>query len=283
MEVLKIYNNNIVAVLTDTDQVALVTGRGIGHKVRGKSDFGMDESCQLFTLSEPHKQDIQQIIDRIDVEALEIARKIFVKAKEAVEYPLLDSLLLQLADHISFKIEMIHQDIFVPNLLMTEIKVFYPKEFVVGQFGSELMNQKYHTTFGDDEASYLAMHILNASQRGNNSDVYRITEFIRDMIQIISQSYDVPNSYNNWMYERLIVHLKFLAQRLISNQKEQSEVILGDGFLKMKETDLIKLNQVINKANVLSKKIFGKKLTENEQIYLSIHVLRIQQLQQIND
>lgn len=280
MEILKIYNNNIVAVLTDTNQVALVTGRGIGHKVRGKKELPFDESYQLFKLSEPNKQDIQQIIDRIDVESLEIAREIFIKAQATIDYLLLDSLLLQLADHISFKIEMFHQDIIVPNLLMTEIKVFYPKEFAVGQFGVALVNKKYKTHFDDDEASYLAMHVLNSSMRGNNTDVYRITEFIKEMIQIISESYEIEGAYNDWIYERLIVHLKFLARRLISNQKDTSEVILGDRFLRIKEMDLIKLNQVTNKANVLSKQLFEKKLSESEQIYLSIHVLRIQQLQQ---
>jgi len=127
----------------------------------------------------------------------------------------MNSLLLQLADHISFKIEMLRQNIEVPNLLMTEIKMFYPNEFAIGQYGVKLINQKYQTHFGDDEASYLALHVLNSSINGKETDVFKITEFIKEMISAINDVFQRAIDDNDWKYERLIVHLKFLAQRLL--------------------------------------------------------------------
>ena len=58
MEVLKIYNNNIIAVLTENNQIALVTGKGVGFKIKEHSTFSLDEYHQLFTFSEPSKNDI---------------------------------------------------------------------------------------------------------------------------------------------------------------------------------------------------------------------------------
>ncbi len=279
MEVIKVYNNNIVAVLTDNDQIALVTGRGVGFKNKEKRELIMTDDLQIFTLSEPNKADIQTIIDHVDVDALEISRQIFNKAKESMNYPISDSLLLQLADHISFKIEMLNQDILVPNLLMTEISYFYPKEFSIGKFGVDLINQRYQTQFDDDEATYLAMHILNASLSGGSTDVYKITEFIKGMLGIISQVFDIEIDHSAWYYERLIVHLKFLGQRLLNGKQDKNQSVFGQGFLKIKPKDLAKIHEIANRTNVLTRQLFQKKLTENEQMYLCIHVLRIQQSQ----
>lgn len=278
MEVIKIYNNNIIAVLTESDQIALVTGNGVGYRASEKTEFIPDQSCQVFKLSEPNKEDIQVVIDRINVDSLEISRKIFGKAKEVVDYPVFNSLLLHLADHISFKVEMLNQNVTVPNLLMTEIKYFYPKEFSVGQFGVQLINETYKVKFDDDEAAYLALHILNSSLQGSSVEVYKITEFIKEMLDIINRVYKFDSGNEGWLYERLTVHLKFLGQRLLNNDRDANEPVLGEEMLKIMKEDLTKIAAVISQANALTNRLFGKALSENEQIYLSIHVLRIKQM-----
>lgn len=265
MKAIKIYNNNIIAVLTDTNQVALVTGKGIGFNARVDDEIYLKENDKLFILSNPEMEDIQSIINRIDSEALEIARKIINKANELIDYPLFDSLLLQLADHISFKVEMMNQGIVVPNLLATEIKFFYPQEFIIGQYGVMLINEKYQTKFDDDEASYLALHILNSSVKGTSTEVYKITEFIREMMQVIQKIFQLSNVYGNWKSERLVIQLKFLAQRLLSQVDEEQDshmkngIQLDSGFLKIRETELLQINNVLIESDKLAGRLFGKK------------------------
>lgn len=275
MEIIKIYNNNIIAVLLETNQIGLVTGKGIGFKAKQNKKLELTEEYQLFTFAEPNKSDIQRIIDQIDADALEIAREIVDKARETNDYPIVDSLLLQLADHISFKVELQKQDINIPNLLMSEIKVFYPKEFKIGEYGVTLINKNYQLNFGEDEASYLALHILNSSIHGRGTDVYKITDFIKEMVGFINEIYDKNIGYNDWTYERLIVHLKFLAQRLLLTEKTEKQIVLGDTFFEQSENELIKAQKIIQAANSLSKRIFGRTLGKNEEIYLSLHVMRM--------
>lgn len=274
IQILKIYNNNIIAVLLDTDQIALVTGKGVGFSAK-EDNFKLNETHQLFTLTELGKVDIQKIVDNVDINALEISRKIIEKFKENNSYPIMDSLLLQLSDHISFKVELLKENVEVPNLLMTEIKFFYPKEFSIGQYGVQLINEKYDSNFGDDEASYLALHILNSSVRGKGTDVYKITEFITEMVSIISKVLGKEILYNDWNYERLIVHLKFLAQRLLMDNSGNEEVTLNNTFFERSQSDLIRAKKIIKEANLLSKQLFGKELQNSEEIFLSIHILRI--------
>lgn len=275
MEVLKIYNNNIIAVLLDSDQVALVTGRGIGFEAKETHTFILSPSHQLFVLSEPNKSDIQKVINQIDPDALEIARKIVAKAQEISDYGIMSSLLLQLADHISFKLELSKQNVEVPNLLMTEVKNFYPKEFSIGQYGVQLINKKYGTHFGDDESSYLGLHVLNSSIQGKGTDVYRITEFIKEMLNSIETIFQQPFKDDRWIYERLIVHLKFLAVRLLQDNFTDSKVTFSECFFERSIHELVRIKRVIGKANEISQRIFGKSLTQNEEMYLSLHVLRM--------
>ncbi|MFC0739921.1 PRD domain-containing protein [Enterococcus faecalis] len=275
MEVLKIYNNNIVAVLLDTDQIALVTGKGIGYDAKEMRQFQLKPTYQLFVLAEPDKSDIQKIIQQIDADAVEIARKIVEEAKKIDDYTIMDSLLLQLADHISFKVELFKQNVEVPNLLMTEVKLFYPKEFAIGQYGVQLMNEQYGTHFGEEEASYLGLHVLNASIQGKGTDVYKITEFIKDMIVVIEEGLQVKMKSDGWMYERLIVHLKFLAFRLLKDNDPEHTVSFGDLFFERSQGELIRVKRVIVQANEKSKKIFGKTLNQSEEVYLSVHFLKM--------
>lgn len=279
MEVIKIYNNNILAVLTEDDQIALITGKGVGYKAREKAAFVPDKNCQIFKLSKPNREDIYAMIDHIDADSLEISRKIFNKAKETAEYPVSNSLLLHLADHITFKVEMLNQNIVVPNLLMTEVKYFYPKEFSVGQFGVQLINTVYKAKFDDNEAAYLALHIVNSSLQGNSTDVYKITEFIKEMLNIINGVYSFTKDTQSWHYERLTVHLKFLAQRLLHHEQDADDPILGKEVLEITKEDFPKITAIVNKANALTTRLFDKRLSHNEEIYLSIHVLRIKQIQ----
>lgn len=278
MKAVKIYNNNIVAVVSEQQEIALITGRGVGFNTKPGDEIALQPDWHLFLLVQPEKADLRALMERIDGDALEIARSLYQRAMQEMDYPVSTSLLLQLADHISFKIDMLKQGIIVPNLLMTEVKTFYPKEFAIGRIGVEQINQVFGTDLDDDEASYLAMHILNAAMSGKGNSAVKITEFIREMMKIINDAFGFTQQQNHWVFERLIIHLKFLGQRLSQTDESPKEPVY-DGLLQIRETDLIKINEVIYRANTLSQQIFEQTLSANEQLYLSIHVLRIQQNQ----
>ena len=92
------------------------------------------------------------------------------------------------------------------------------------------------------------------------------------ILNIIKYHFNLELDEYSIHYERFITHLKFFAQRIfsdtiISDQDEQFIEVLKKQYRKEYECTL--------KVRDFIKKEYGCELTEDEMIYLTIHIKRI--------
>lgn len=113
------------------------------------------------------------LLERTPILYFRIAEVIARKACETLKIEVSPQLLISLSDHIHYAAERKKQNINVPNFMLNEIKTLYKREFKVGLWALKLIQANTEISFPEDEAGYIAMHIVNATLNngGRSSNV----------------------------------------------------------------------------------------------------------------
>ncbi len=94
-------------------------------------DSCIDKKFQL--TNDGLSQQFQELAQAIPLEYLEISCEIIEYTKEALQVHLNDSVYIALTDHLYTAIERHKMGIFVPNVLLYDIKQLFPKEYAIGK------------------------------------------------------------------------------------------------------------------------------------------------------
>ena len=97
-----------------------------------------------------------------------------------------DTLYISLIDPIYMAVQRSEKGIQVRNAMMWDIQRFYPEEFHLGEKALGMIQKKMNVSLLQDEAAFIALHIVNASADG--SDMTKVLE-ITKLIGEIAVSY----------------------------------------------------------------------------------------------
>ena len=84
---------------------------------------------------------LRELVEQIPLDHLRLTEELLVRIQAAVRQPLNESLLITLADHISFAIRRKEQGIEFKNPLAGSILCYYPTEYQLGQQCLEQIRQ----------------------------------------------------------------------------------------------------------------------------------------------
>lgn len=105
-------NNNILRVVDSTGCELIVTGRGLGFGVKPGYKIGAETvECSYRMTSPAVQQKLVELLERIPYEHLLLTDELVETIRQRLKYPLNESLLITLADHISFAIQRSEQGI----------------------------------------------------------------------------------------------------------------------------------------------------------------------------
>ena len=276
MKVIKVINNNNLCVLDDNGREQIVSGKGIGFgKKHGDTvDSSQIQKTYLITDSELQKKMIT-MLKEIPAEYMTFTNDMVDHIKKTYKSRLNESLLVTLSDHIAFAIERKKNGVEFTNPLLDSIKEAYPQELSLGRYCVEQMQKCLGVEMSEDEAGFIAMHIINAKLDTKMSDVYDITKMINGCVEVAEYYYHVKFDKSSVSYERFLTHLKFLAQRLFQNKALPQNLSDDDTFVAMiKKT----CNRHYKCALCLQEyilKTYKKEINDDELITLSIHLKKI--------
>ncbi len=93
------------------------------------------------------------------------------------------------------------------------------------QIGLEAVDYIYHQEnikLCDDEVGFIALHIVNAEMEDSDSNKSsEITVMVKDILNIVRYSCNVEYDEESLTYDRFVRHIKFFAQRAVTNQLEK--------------------------------------------------------------
>ena len=277
MKIKKVINNNILCVVDSHGCEWIVAGRGIGFgRHRGEN---IDESRieRRYRMEDKGAQkSLRELVEKIPAEHLALTQELIAQIREQIPQKLNESLLITLADHISFAIERKNAGVEFSNPLKGSIMAYYPTEFRLGQQCLRAVRERLGIDLHADEAAFIALHIVNAELNTSMTEMYDITRLIEDVTRLVEYFYGKRFDRESLDFSRFAVHLRYFAQRLFQNNMLQDQAeehdILFRQLIMRNCGDHYKCAQCIGQY---VQNTWRKELSQEELTYLTIHLKRI--------
>ena len=269
----KVINNNIISAYEKSGAVVIVMGRGIGFKKKQGEMVPADQISKIFRIkSRTLAEQFKELLANMPLERVRISDEIISHAKDHLKLKLNQSIYVTLTDHINFAIERVSQGIEPQNALLWEIKRFYPQEFQLGIYALELIQDRLDILLPEDEAGFIALHFVNAEYGTDIRDAVKFPDQMQAIVDIVERDLGILLDESSLHYERFMTHIKFLIQRiyrkeLLSSEDRELSLLMQRKYPREYQCSL-KVAEYIMQAT-------GSRLSEEEIMYLSVHIRRV--------
>jgi beta-glucoside operon transcriptional antiterminator len=273
MIIAKVINNNVISVLDGQNKELVIMGRGIAFQKRPGDEVDESKIEKTFKLDNKDvSEKFKTLLYDVPLEYMDVSERIISYAKEKLGKKLNDSIYVSLTDHITFAIERNKKGLLISNALLWEIKRIYSDEFEIGLKAIKKIDEMLGISLPEDEAGFIAMHIVNAELNEEMPNVVNITKLIQDILNIVKYHFKIEIDEESLNYFRFLTHLKFFAQRLFSEKNLESPDDYLYDMVKVKYPDAFVCTGKIKEFIEMTHK---HKITKEEMAYLTIHIKRV--------
>lgn len=270
MIAVKIFNNNALATVTKDGKDAILLGLGIGFNKRPGDKISEDKIEKIYYVQNNMQTKFLEMLGNVDSEVMDASQKI-VGLIPGSEGKFSNKGILSLIEHISFAIERTKNNIFLPNLMLSDIKMMYSKEYELGARALDIIEETCHIRLPEDEAGYIAMHFVN--MQSNDNLAYDTLKFVKGSMDLIKECYGIELNETSLSTLRFRTHLKFLAQRVFKKEIFEDDKMSGmyDYLIKSHPKNV----EYLQDLDKFIEKEFKYKLDKNEKVYLLVHLTKI--------
>ena len=275
----KVINNNIISAYEKSGAEVIVMGRGIGFKKKQGEVVPADQISKIFRIkSRTLAEQFKELLANMPLERVRISDEIISHAKDHLKLKLNQSIYVTLTDHINFAIERVSQGIEPQNALLWEIKRFYPQEFQLGIYALELIQDRLDILLPEDEAGFIALHFVNAEYGTDIRDAVKFPDQMQAIVDIVEHDLGIMLDESSLHYERFVTHIKFLIQRiyrkeLLSSEDRELSLLMQRKYPREYQCS-VKVAEYIMQAT-------GCRLSEEEIMYLSVHIRRVSTIEKL--
>ena len=275
LRIKKVINNNILCVVDDTGGEMIVTGKGLGfqRKVGERVDPALFEKTYHME-GKAEQRKLRELCQQIPLEHLRLTQDLIEHIKGQITAPLNESLLITLADHISFAIKRKEEGVEFTNPLEGAIMSYYPAEYRLGQHCLRVIREETQADLNPSEAAFIALHIVNAELNTSMSVMVDITKLIEGTLEVVEYFYQRTFDRESLDFNRFVVHLRYFAQRLFQAAPGPSENYDPD-FRDMIVHSCKQHYKCAQCVGEYIKNTYQREVSDEELIYLTIHLKRI--------
>ena len=276
MRVKKVINNNILCVIDEKNHELIVTGKGLGYQ-RHPGQFidpGLVEKTYRMEGRDEQRK-LRELIAQIPLEHLSLTQELIDYIKSQTSQPLNESLLITLADHISFALRRKEEGVEFHNPLEGDIMCYYPAEYRLGQYCLKAVRERTGVELNSAEASFIALHIVNAELNTDMSEMYDITRLIEGALAVAEYYYQRTFDRESLDFSRFVVHLRYFAQRIFQGKTMADGGAQDEAFREMIRKSCPVHYKCAQHIGEYVRNTWHKELSDEELIYLTIHLKRI--------
>lgn len=274
MEILRVFNNNVVMSRDASGQEVILTGRGLGFQGRPGDTIDDSRVARRFVPAEGRDPDtFGALIADIPPEHVALADEALEVARADLSQELPSHVVVALADHLSFAIKRARSGIGMEYPLRSEVSHLYPREMAAATRIVAYVNERLDVPVPDDEAVAITLHLVNAGfASGDLSATYKMTGLFRQLFDVLERAYGRPFDRDSVSAARFITHLRYFFIRMRrGEQLAQGHEVLGAAI---REAYPEAYGVAVKLAAVLELRL-GDEITDNELMYLTMHVARL--------
>lgn len=274
MEVLRVFNNNVVLARDEERGEVILTGRGLGFHAKPGQRVDEAKVVKIFVPDPGRDADlIGALVAAIPPEHLLLADQALEVTRALVDIPLTSATVVALADHLSFAIKRIRQGIDMEYPMQAEVEHLYPAELTAARKVVAFVNEHIPEELPDTEAVAIALHLVNAGfATGDLSFTYQMTGVFQQLFDVLEQTSGPNIDRNTVNAARFITHLRYLFVRAHSGrQLTEGSTRLGDAI----RTAYPDAHAAATRLQAVLELRLGQPLTDDEVTYLTLHIARM--------
>ena len=270
MKVIKKINNNIAIAVDGENNEVIVFAKGIGY---GNIPYEIKDLSVIERTFYDVDNRYYGLLKEIPNNIFNLVTKMVDVAKKNIEDELSPNLVFILADHINFAIQRNNEGIEMRNPLQWEIKHLYPKEYSIGNNSLDIIEKELGIRLHKNEAAFIALHFINA-QLGKHdmTETTKITSIMGEILNLIKYKFKIEFDEDSFEFTRFVTHIRYFIMRQVNNKPLENEN--SDMFTLMQD----KLTEELECVEMIEKhlnKNYGWKCTNDEKLYLMLHIQRI--------
>lgn len=274
MKIEKILNNNVVTTIDkETELEKVIMGRGIAFKKKVGEELDETKIEKVFLIQNKNENlKFQKLINETPIEYVNASEKIISYAKQNLDVEFDEHIYVALTDHLAFAIKRSLAGIPIENNLLWEIQRIYKKEYDIGLWAVRFIENELGVKLNEDEAGFIALHLINASIGEVMPNTMNITTIVQDVLNIIKYYFIIEFDKEDLAYDRFVTHLKYFAQRVISKKQLKED---ASPFLKLITENYNDVYKCVLRIQNYVESNYDYKVSDGEIVYLSIHMQRI--------
>ncbi len=274
MKITRVINNNVIAAVDDQNHELVLMGNGIGFRKKLGEEVDPASVEKTFArFDEKWVRNFKRLAEEIPYEYMHMTNEIIDYAQLSLNKELNENVYIALMDHLNFAIQRIRQGVALSNSMLWEIKHYYNHEYRIGMEAIAIIKRYTGLEMPADEAGFIAMHILN-SELDLNMELSKImTRIIQDVLNIITYHFHIVIDEESLDYERFVTHLKFFIQRAIHDNESK---IWDKSLMDMIRSQYLESYGCASKVAAYIQRTTPYRVSEEETIYLTVHIQRLQ-------
>lgn len=275
MTIVRILNNNTVITLDKQGQEKIICGKGIAYKKRIGDTVPESAVNKVFLATDQaERKKLTALLSEIPLEHIQTADNVVEMVKAQLGGNLNDSIYINLSDHIHTAVGRFLDGVTVSNTLLWDIKRYYAAEYQLGLKALDIIEKDLGVRLPEDEAGFIALHIVYAELNDSNiAQVSQITQLIQELCNMVRYHFAIEFNEEATDYYRFITHLKFLARRLL--EAKQSDDHVSDDLFPILVQKYPETYKCVQKIRSFILRKYSYELSEDEQVYLMIHIERV--------
>ena len=273
MQILRVLNNNVITSLDENETEIVVMGRGLAFQKKPGDEVETDKIEKIFRPeSNDSSRKLKELLEQIPMEYVQLTEDIRKLAALMLDKEFGDTIYLSLTDHIHFAVERHQRGLDIKNGLLLEVKSLYKAEYQVGRSALKLIKDRLGVELPDDEAGFIALHLVNAQLGEEMPVLMDITKIIQDILDLVRKHFGLEYNEDSISYYRFVTHLKFFAQRLISGDHSGNNY---DSLYEIVKENCPEAYPCTELIEAYIAEHYDYRLNKEEMLYLTIHIDRI--------
>lgn len=274
MKIERVLNNNMVLAYNTEGKEVILKGKSIGFGKKKGDEVDRKLVERVFLQNDKRDaRHFEEYFAKLPQEYWEISEQTVDYAKKEFGMQLDQRTILPVCDHIAGAVQRYKNGDVLRNAMLWEGKRFYPNEFKVGQYAVDLIQRRLHISMEEDEAMFLAFHFVYGQlNKQESEDLETITGVIKEIVEIVEDSFHVKLQTDSWDYRRFVTHIRFFAQRMLQNkQYEQTD---DDWYQLLKDKYRRAYQCIVKIANYIHDR-YHYEIDREEMMYLMIHIEKV--------
>lgn len=269
MKVIKKINNNAAICIDSLGNEIVAIGTGIGFP---SIPYDLEDLSIIQRSFYDVNPNYLNVLNQISDDLFKVTVKIVDLFKNKINDDIGSNVVFTLADHIDFALSRYKKNIKMDYPLQYDVQYLYEMEYEIAKQALKMINNELHVRLPKEEASNIALHLVNARALATNKEDIEIDSIIDDVADIIGKSFQIFIDKNTFNFSRFATHLQYLIKRQSKGQFIHTDnAELYESVVK----DYPRTVQCVNEIKDYLKDELDFSLNKEETLYLILHVNRL--------